>query len=240
VALSEAAAGSGQMAAGRRIAVIGTDTGVGKTQVTLLLAAALRAAGQQVWLHKPMACGDWDGVSSDDGRRLRAACGDGQDPATVCPREFPEACSPHLAARAAGVTLMLDALVAAASSLQPPAPSFVLLELPGGILAPLTADRQSNADLLAALGWPAIVITRPNLGTLNHTQLTVNEARRRGIPLLGLVINRAEAVADSLAVRSAAGELIALTGLPLLADLPFGADGAALSGLARTLQHEGR
>lgn len=213
------------------LALIGTDTAVGKTHVCLLLAQGLRALGRRVWLHKPVACGDWDGVSSDDGRRLRAAAGDGQDPATICRHEFPEPCSPHLAAAAAGVALDLAALAAEAQAVAAATPDLLLLELPGGLLAPLTGDRRTNADLLAALGWPALVVTRPHLGTLNHTALTVAEARRRGIPLLGLVVNHHQPMTPSLAVGSAAGELAALTGLPVLAELPFAAaDGAALAG----------
>lgn len=201
------------------LCVLGTDTGVGKTRICLLLAAGLRALGRRVWLHKPVACGGWDGVSSEDGRALRSACDDGQDPATVCPHEFPEPCSPHLAAQAAGVSLRLPGLVAAAQALL--GAHDLILETAGGLLAPLDAERQTNADLAAALNWPALLVTRPHLGTLNHTQLTVNEARRRGIRLLGLVVNQHEAVADSLAVRSAPAELAALTGLPILAQVPY-------------------
>ncbi len=210
-----------------RLAVIGTDTGVGKTAVTLLLAQGLRALGGRVWLHKPVACGGWAGGSSEDGRALRAACGDGQDPATVCPREFPEPCSPHLAARAAGVEVTLAAILAGIAGLEPRgpvgagAPRSIILETAGGLLAPLTAARETNADLCAALGWPVLLVTRPHLGTLNHTQLTVNECRRRGLRLLGLVLNHHEPVASSLAVTSAAAELVELTGLPVLATLPF-------------------
>jgi len=209
------------------LAVIGTDTGVGKTAVTLLLASGLRALGRKVWLHKPVACGGWDGSSSEDGRALRAACADGQDPATVCPLEFAEACSPHQAAQAAGEVVTLDGLRAAVEALagrpddRTTGRPDVLLETAGGLLAPLTAARETNADLLAALGWPLLLITRPHLGTLNHTQLTVNECRRRGLRVLGLVINHHEAVAGSLAVGSAAHELSLLTGLPMLAELPF-------------------
>ena len=208
------------------LCVLGTDTGVGKTQICLLLARGLRGLGRRVWLHKPVACGGWDGVSSEDGRALRAACGDGQDPATVCPHEFPEPCSPHLAAQAAGVRLHLADLLNVARALagrpddRTSGRPDLLLETAGGLLAPLTADRMTNADLVAGLGWPAIVVTRPHLGTLNHTQLTVNEARRRGLRLLGLVLNHHEEVADSLAVRSAPAELAALTGLPILAQVP--------------------
>jgi dethiobiotin synthetase len=213
-----------------RLAVVGTDTGVGKTHVTLLLARGLRALARRVWLHKPVACGGWDGRSSEDGRALRAACGDGQPPATVCPWEFPEACSPHLAAQAAGVELTTTALCATAQALagRPddrttgrPDDRLLLLETAGGLLAPLTAARESNADLLAVLSWPVLLVSRPHLGTLNHTQLTVNELRRRGLGCVGLVVNHHELVEPTLAVRTAADELARLTGLPVLAELPF-------------------
>jgi dethiobiotin synthetase len=202
------------------LAVLGTDTGVGKTRVTCLATQGLRALGRRVWIHKPIACGGWDGRSSEDGRDLRAICGDGQDPATVCPREFPEPCSPHLAAQAAGASVALADLLAAV----PRAPDALLVETAGGLLAPLTAERQTNADLVAALGCPAVVVTRPHLGTLNHTCLTVQVARQHGIPLVGLVVNHHQPVPRSLAVRTAATELAVLTGLPVLAEIPHGAD----------------
>ena len=201
-----------------QLAIIGTDTGVGKTHVTVMLAAGLRALGRRVWLHKPVACGDWDGCSADDGRRLRAIAGDGQDPTTICPYEFPEPMSPHLAAAMAGVSLtaaMFDhglARVAGAHDL--------LVEGAGGLLSPLTHDRLSFAELLPRWKLPAVLVTRPDLGTLNHTALTVRCARAAGIPLLGLVISSARPTDGSLAVRHAATELAALTGLPVLADIP--------------------
>lgn len=223
-----------------RLAVIGTDTGVGKTAVTLLLAQGLRALGERVWLHKPVACGGWDGCSSEDGRALRAACGDGQDPATVCPREFPEPCSPHLAAAAAGATVSLEQLLvgveACTTANREPRIANLLLETAGGLLAPLSAARETNADLCAALGWPVLLVTRPHLGTLNHTQLTVNECRRRGLRLVGLVLNHHQPVAPSLAVASVAAELTALTGLPVLASLPFQPSADDALRLARDLR----
>lgn len=215
-----------------RLAIIGTDTGVGKTAVLLLLVRGLRALGRRVWLHKPIACGGWDGTSSEDGRALRAACGDGQPPATVCPREFPEPCSPHLAAQAAGASIALAELLAAVPA---DASAVLLLETAGGLLAPITAARQTNADLLAALGWPVLLVTRPHLGTLNHTQLTVNEARRRGLRLLGMAVNHHPPTGDGLAVRSAAAELAALTGVPVLAELPCHPSQEDMLALARVL-----
>ena len=217
-----------------RLAILGTDTDVGKTWVTGALIQGLRALGQRVWVHKPVACGEWDGASAADGRTLRGWCGDGQDPVTVCPHEFPEACSPHLAAALAGVHLGLTDLVQAVP--QPPVATHLVLETAGGLLAPLTEDRLTNADLVAALGWSALVVTRPHLGTLNHTQLTVNEARRRGIRVLGLVVNH-HSPATGHAVETAPAELAALTGLPVLAVMRQGDQGGAALAAALLALH---
>jgi dethiobiotin synthetase len=97
----------------------------------------------------------------------------------------------------------------------------LIVEGVGGLLVPLTARRETVADLVAAARLPVVIVTRPHLGTLNHTALTVAAARQCGIAVLGLVLNHHTAIDDSLAVRSAASELPALTGVPLLATLPF-------------------
>jgi dethiobiotin synthetase len=152
--------------------------------------------------------------------RLR---GDGQPAATLCPHQYPEPASPHLAAAAAGATVDLAGLLAGIDRCRPTAADGhdLIVEGVGGLLVPLTATRETVADLVAAARLPVVVVTRPHLGTLNHTALTVAAARSRGIAILGLVLNHHTAVDDSLAVRSAASELPALTGVPLLATLPF-------------------
>jgi dethiobiotin synthetase len=211
-----------------RLILIGTDTDVGKTWITTGLTLGLRQRSRDVWLHKPVACGDWDGSSAADGRALRALAGDGQDPATICPREYPEACSPHLAAQAAGKALTIEDLLGPARDLDRAAGARdLLLETAGGLLAPLTTDRRTNRDLAAALGWPCVLVTSPHLGTLNHTCLTVEAARHRGLDLRGLVVNHHHPVPLTLAVRTAAAELAALTGLPVLAEVVHGAPATA-------------
>jgi dethiobiotin synthetase len=204
------------------LAVVGTDTGIGKTHVSVLLVRALRAAGRRVWIHKPIACGGWRDGTAEDGRALAALCGDGQPPETICPRQFPGDCAPHLAAAAAGARVTLDELVATAQAVRAAAPCLIL-ETAGGLLAPLTHDRRTNADLLAALALPIVVVARPNLGTLNHTALTVRVAQQRGLDVRGLIVNAATPVADPAAAGIAA-ELTAMTGVPVLAELAFGAE----------------
>lgn len=206
------------------IAIIGSDTGVGKTLVTGLLAHALRATGRRVWLHKPVACGGWRDGTAEDARTLLAWRGDGQPAAGVCPRQFAEPASPHLAAAAAGDAVHLADLLTGLDAVRPTARHRhdLLVEGVGGLLVPLTPRRETLCDLLVAARIPALLVTRPHLGTLNHTALTVAHARRRGIVLAGLVVNEHAPVDDSLAVRSADRELAAITGLPILAHLPHG------------------
>jgi dethiobiotin synthetase len=210
------------------LAVIGTDTAVGKTRVVTLLVHGLRALGERVWIHKPVACGGFDGSTCEDGRRLLALCGDGQEPASVCPWQFPAEASPHLAAEAAGEALDLDQLARSVARLT--GDHQLVVEGIGGLLVPLTRDRATVLDLLLASALPALLVTRPHLGTLNHTALTVAVARARGLRLIGLVLNAHAPVAPGLAGERAAAELTAITGLPLIAELPYlpaGGDPAA-------------
>lgn len=206
------------------LAVVGSDTGVGKTLITGLLVHALRAAGRRVWLHKPVACGGWHAGTAEDARTLQAWRGDGQPAASICPRQFPEPASPHLAAAAAGDAVHLADLLTALDAVRPTARQRhdLLVEGVGGLLVPLTPRRETLCDLLVAARLPVLLVTRPHLGTLNHTALTVAHARRRGLVLAGLVVNEHAPAGDSLAVRSAGRELAAVTGLPVLAHLPHG------------------
>jgi dethiobiotin synthetase len=220
------AASTARRPAPTALAVIGTDTGVGKTRVVTLLVQGLRALGERVWVHKPVACGDFDGSTCADGRSLAALCGDGQEPASVCPWQFAAAASPHLAAAAAGAALDLDQLVLSVTSLTAAGHQLVV-EGVGGLLVPLTAQRATVLDLLLACALPALLVTRPHLGTLNHTALTVAVARVRGLPLIGLVLNAHAPVPPGLAGERAAAELTAITGLPLIADLPYQPAGSA-------------
>lgn len=192
--------------------------------VTGLLVHALRAAGRRVWLHKPVACGGWHAGTAEDARALEAWRGDGQPVASVCPRQFPEPASPHLAAAAAGDAVHLADLLTALDAVRPTGRQGhdLLVEGVGGLLVPLTPRRETLCDLLAAARLPVLVVTRPHLGTLNHTALTVAHARRRGLVLSGLVVNEHAPAGESLAVRCADRELAAVTGLPVLARLPHG------------------
>lgn len=173
------------------IFITGTDTEIGKTHVSRLLADAL-ARDRRVTYLKPVQTGceeDGEGslIAPDvehvlAGRAIRCETYDDH-----VPYRFAPACSPHLAARMAGVTIDPARIREAFAALRRRADT-VLVEGAGGIHVPLREDYYT-LDLVADLGLPAVVVTTPRLGTLNHTLLTVSALRRRGIAVAGIVMN---------------------------------------------------
>jgi dethiobiotin synthetase len=209
----------------------GTDTGVGKTYVTAAVAGILRRQGRAFRIRKPVATGAaWAGGRwlGDDTWRLAEAAGE-PDPGRVTAYAFPEPAAPPVAARAAGVTLTLGMLAdAAAGNLEPGAA--LLVEGVGGLLCPLT-ERDTVADLAAALGLPLVVVARRALGTLNHTLLTLEAARARGLPVCGVVVSETTRP-EGLAEATNVDELRRRAGVPVIAVAPHRPGGGEVPELA--------
>lgn len=221
----------------RGLFVTATDTGVGKTEVACALLTAARAAGLDVVGLKPAQSGVVAGEPSD-AERLGAAAGFAEPPEVVCPYTFSAPLAPAVAARLAGREIGFDRVVELVRAVAA-RHAAVLVEGAGGLLAPLTA-RESYADLAVALGLPVVLVARAGLGTVNHTALTVEALRARGLTLAGIVLNRA-APGDDASVPHNAAEIARITGCEPIGPLPFVADiaerGAALrSELAAKIQ----
>jgi dethiobiotin synthetase len=108
--------------------------------------------------------------------------------AQVCPYAFKLPAAPAQAAAAEGIQLDVDDLAAHGRALAQSG-DFLLVEGAGGLLVPY-AGSQTGADLAARLALPLLVVARTALGTINHTSLTLLEARRRNLPLAGYLLNR--------------------------------------------------
>ena len=159
--------------------VSGTDTGVGKTYVTAALAAACAASGRRVAVLKAAQTGD------DDDAAWIAARVPGIVVRTALRYAAPLA--PVVAARLEGAPEpRLEPIVAAARELRAGADG-LLVEGSGGLLVPINT-RQTFADLALALALPLLIVARPGLGTLNHTALTVEVARARGVEVAGVIV----------------------------------------------------
>ncbi len=204
----------------RRLFITGTDTGVGKTRVTVALAAALRRAGLRVAAMKPVetGCATRDGaLVPDDAGRLAAACSRPLDLDLVCPLRLAVPASPAAAAANAGITLDLERLPRAADALAAES-DVLLIEGAGGLLVPV-APGVLMADLARGLRAPLLIVARASLGTVNHTLLTLEAARRRGLAVLGVVLNRV-LVERGVDEESNPSAIASLGDTPVLGTLP--------------------
>ncbi len=204
--------------------VTGTDTGVGKTVVAAGLAGALRQRGVDCGVFKPVQTGVSPAARDagrGDGGFLARMAGVADPPALVNPVCLDPPLAPAVAETLGAGRVDVGAVRAAWEELRR-RHRFMVVEGVGGLgvpLAMLPTGVLLVADLAAELGLPLVVVARPGLGTLNHTCLTVAEARRRGLEVLGLVVNRYPAEPD-LAARTNLDWLPRLTGCPVLMALP--------------------
>ncbi len=202
--------------------VTGTDTGVGKTVVTAALATVLRERGQDVGVMKPFASGcvrRREGLVSEDAEVLAKAAEALEPLEAICPVRFAEPLAPTVAAARAGTAVDLDAMWAAWRRLRA-AHAWMLVEGIGGLLCPVTPDRLLG-DLAGGFDLPLLIVARPGLGTLNHTLLTVEAARRRQLRFAGILVCGYNIDTGDAAELTNPDELQRVTGLPVLALMPY-------------------
>ena len=181
----------------RGLFVTGTDTGVGKTAVSAAIVAALRARGLAVRALKPLITGlddPPDPVWPPDHELLARVSGD--DPREVALLRFGPAVSPHLAAELSGEPVQPRRLERAIRSAVRNG-ELAVVEGAGGLLVPI-AQGYDMRELAAALSLPVVLVARPGLGTINHTLLTLEAARSRGLSVVGVVLNPWPAEPDEI------------------------------------------
>ncbi len=161
----------------RSLVVAGTDTDVGKTVLAAALVAALDGC---YW--KPVQCGLEGETDSETVRRLA-----GVEAARILPEAYRLAmpASPHIAAEREGIEIDLDRLAL------PAAERVLIVEPAGGLMVPLNANAL-QIDLIARWGAPVVLCASTRLGTINHSLLSIEALKRRGIPILGIAFNGAE------------------------------------------------
>jgi dethiobiotin synthetase len=189
--------------------ITGTDTGVGKTVFSAALTGAL---GARYW--KPVQAGPDEDGGSDALKVARLA---GIAPARVHPEAWRLASplSPHRAAEIDGVEIDPAALVL------PEGDGPLVVEGAGGVLVPLTRQ-WLYADQFARWGQPVIVVARTALGTINHSLLSIEALRSRGVTVHGVAFV-GNANDDSEATICQIGAVRRLGRLPLLPELTHGA-----------------
>ena len=205
---------------GRGLFITGTDTGVGKTVAAAALLVGLQDAGLRVAALKPVetGCATREGsLVPADAEYLRGVGRLPEPLAAIAPYTFALPAAPWAAARQAGAEIALDRIAEAYAALAARA-DCVLVEGAGGLLVPL-AEGVRFPEVARRLGTPVAIVARTALGTLNHTQLTVREARRAGLQVLGLILNDGRA-APAPAEEANLALLDGLVDVPILGRIP--------------------
>lgn len=174
--------------------ITGTDTGCGKSEVTLALMHLLQVQGHRVLGMKPVASGaepTADGLCNEDALRIQQQ-GSAEVPyELINPYAFEPPIAPHIAAQQAGETIRFRQLRDNYQTLSDQA-DLVLVEGVGGWKVPLGADGDVS-DLAAFLELPVILVVGMKLGCINHALLTAEAIVAKGAALAGWVANQVDA-----------------------------------------------
>ena len=209
----------------KKICIIGTDTGIGKTYVTTKILADLASHGLMVAGLKPIASGKIAtkyGDLNEDVQNLFQASNYKLKWEQISPFSFEHAIAPHLAAAAENITLTTNAVYQATlNTIQAINCNCLLIEGVGGLMVPLN-EHETYLDLLKLWNFPVVLVVGMKLGCLNHTLLTVASLASAGISLAGWIANCCDP-----AMEFPAENLQFLTNklaAPLLATLAYGQD----------------
>lgn len=198
--------------------ITGTDTDVGKTALTGLLLAALLDDGIDAVPMKPVQTGCEGSLVPDMDFYERATGRKFENRRLHVPYLYEPACSPHLAAKMAGKHIEIGRIIDSFQQLQA-AHETVLVEGAGGIMVPLN-ESELMLDLMKALELPVLLASRPGLGTINHTLLSLDVLRNAGLDVLGVVIVESYAFDRTFIEDDNARAIEKYGDVPVLATLP--------------------
>lgn len=219
--------------------ITGTDTGVGKTLVTGLLAGYAKARGFNVVTQKWVETGADKGFSEDISEHFRIM-GKPRDIIAVpekdrCPYLFKLAASPHLAAREEKRKIDKSKITASFGKLQKKF-KLVLVEGAGGALVPVNG-KATMIDIARELRLKVLIVAANKLGAVNHCLLTAEAIRHRGLEISGIVFNRLEKTGSSAVLNDNPGIVSKFTGIRILGELPYSRD---IGELCRAFEPIGR
>jgi len=162
--------------------ITGTDTGVGKTIATAILALAFQKLGLQIKVMKPIMSG-----GSEDRDFLCQILSLNDEPKQISPYVFTHSLSPHLAARLENQKINISTILKQASHLSRQT-DLLLIEGIGGILVPIT-ENQTTLDLLLELQAAPLIVCANKIGVINHSLLTTHALRTAGSMPVGFLLN---------------------------------------------------
>ena len=208
----------------KSIFITGTDTGIGKTFISVLLMQLLNAHKFKTFGIKPIASGctvDVNGnLVNDDALALQYAATITRDYSVVNPIALKEAIAPHIAARYDKIALTAELVSTKLSHSIQAAADINIIEGVGGWLVPLN-DKELLADVICALHIPVALVVGVKLGCLNHAILTAKMIKASQVPFIGWVANCIDP--DMAAAQENIAALKRWIPSPYLGTVPYGA-----------------
>jgi dethiobiotin synthetase len=182
--------------------ISGTDTDIGKTFVSAIITAGLKA---NYW--KPIQSGTIEGTDTGFVKAVTKLPESHFYPELV---SLKEPLSPHEAAELEHTHIAESDLIIPDELLH--LNRHLVIEGAGGLMVPVNWEFMI-IDLIKKWDLPVVLVVRSALGTLNHSLLSVEALRQRGIPIFGIIMNGPLNSGN-------ANSLARLTGLPILAQIP--------------------
>ena len=201
----------------RGIFVTGTDTEIGKTAITGGLAAVLKRRGINAGVMKPISAG-----GRADAELLRRAVRSNESLDTINPISLRDPLSPNIAAAREERVLDLAPVFDAFDRLSK-IHDCVLVEGVGGLLVPI-ADDFLVADLAARFDLHLLIVARAALGTINHTLLTIEAARSRGLQVNSVIYNTLSPGGPDVSAQMSPGVVTRISGVPSAGTVPYDPD----------------
>ncbi len=204
------------------IFITGTDTGVGKTFVACGLIRAMKEKGINVCPMKPVESGcrlaRGELVPSDT-RKLIKASGVNEPIDLINPYRLKNPLAPSVAAELEGIKINKKKICSAYKRLSKKY-DITIVEGAGGIMVPIY-KKYLFLDLAKDLDLPVLIVARPGLGTINHTLLTIEALRTKGLDLFGVIINYALDIKRGLSEKTNP-EIIEMLGeVSVLGSIPY-------------------
>ena len=156
-----------------KLFITGISTDVGKTIASAIITEALEA---DYW--KPIQAGDLD---NSDSHKIQRYISNGKSVIHENSYKLNTPSSPHLAAELDGISIDLKNII------EPKTNNHLVIEGAGGVLVPL-----NNSDFVIDLVQPeykVIIVSRHYLGSINHTLLTIEAIKNRGLTIAGIIFN---------------------------------------------------
>ena len=198
--------------AGRGVFITGTDTAVGKTVAVQVLGMLLQKQNLDVGVYKPVQCAGKDAAQLKKGLNIKDTLQE------INPYFAKEPLSPHLAFARQKIKIDISKILEGYRKVSS-RHDWTLVEGAGGLLVPIT-DRYLVADLIRDLNLDVVIVSRLGLGTINHTLLTIEQARKYGLNVKGVIFNELKSSQHGVPEKTNPGEIEKISGVKVLGTIP--------------------